>query len=160
LPRRRRCPPPAEPATCPRVCCLARGMRRLPRWRSGARRDAARPDAARRAWCIMSDSAPVPLDPVLAAIRERTPARILVRRAGESYDTGTLLALRADHAAARDAVDAELQPAFAASVHLRLLNTLALTKTEHLLRPNLGRRLSDETRQLLASSYPKESDLQ
>src|ERR1700691_4922791 len=41
-------------------------------------------------------------------IRTRTPARILVGRAGPAYRTETQLQLRADHAAARDAVRAEL----------------------------------------------------
>ncbi len=41
-------------------------------------------------------------------VRAKTPARILTGRAGGSYRTETLLRLRADHAAARDAVTAEL----------------------------------------------------
>ncbi|MCM3924630.1 ethanolamine ammonia-lyase subunit EutC, partial [Frankia sp. AiPs1] len=62
----------------------------------------------------------VPVD--LAALAERvravTPARVFVGRTGTSYRTANLLALRADHAAARDAVDAELDltgPALAAA---------------------------------------------
>src|SRR5271166_6096364 len=41
-------------------------------------------------------------------IRARTPARILAGRAGPAYRTETQLQLREDHAAARDAVRAEL----------------------------------------------------
>ena len=41
-------------------------------------------------------------------IRERTPARLMEGRSGASYRTATQLQLRADHAAARDAVQAEL----------------------------------------------------
>ena len=41
-------------------------------------------------------------------IRARTPARILVGRAGPAYRTETQLQLREDHATARDAVRAEL----------------------------------------------------
>src|SRR5205823_4125589 len=53
---------------------------------------------------------PAPADPrrLLAELRARTPARVLVGRAGASYRTPTQLALRADHAAARDAVWAEV----------------------------------------------------
>ena len=40
-------------------------------------------------------------------IRARTPARLLVGRAGASYRTGTQLDLREAHAAARDAVRTE-----------------------------------------------------
>ena len=45
---------------------------------------------------------------VVRKIRARTPARILVGRAGPAYRTATQLQLREDHAAARDAVRAEL----------------------------------------------------
>ncbi|MFO0936383.1 MAG: ethanolamine ammonia-lyase light chain EutC [Gemmataceae bacterium] len=38
----------------------------------------------------------------------RTPARVLVGRAGAGYFTPTTLLLREDHAAARDAVQAEI----------------------------------------------------
>ena len=48
------------------------------------------------------------LPPALGRLRLQTPARILTGRAGGSYLTETLLALRADHAAARDAVLAGL----------------------------------------------------
>src|SRR5437870_488599 len=46
---------------------------------------------------------------LLAAVRERTPARVFVGRAGASYPTATLLSLREDHAAALDAVQTELE---------------------------------------------------
>src|SRR5262249_1318644 len=108
----------------------------------------------------MNDQTPVQLDRALVAIRDRTPPRILVSRPGPSSDPATHRALRADHAAARDAVDAELLPDFVASLGLRLLSTLAATKTEYLLRPELGRRLNDDARRLLASAYPKTCDLQ
>jgi len=41
-------------------------------------------------------------------VRARAPARLLVGRAGTAYRTNTQLELREDHAAARDAVRAEL----------------------------------------------------
>ena len=45
---------------------------------------------------------------VVRKIRARTPARLFVGRAGPAYRTETQLQLREDHAAARDAVRAEL----------------------------------------------------
>src|SRR6266851_8613356 len=48
---------------------------------------------------------------LMQALRARTPARILVGRAGPAYRTTTQLELRQDHAAAVDAVHAELDPA-------------------------------------------------
>ncbi len=92
-------------------------------------------------------------------IRERTPARLLVGRSGESYRTGTQLELRADHAAARDAVHAQLSDAFLERMQLIEVRTQAESKDEFLLRPDLGRRLGDDARSRLAS-FPKTIDLQ
>ncbi len=84
--------------------------------------------------------------------RETTPARILVDRAGGSYLTRTQLELRSDHAAAKDAVQTELELAdFGAESVARwglfLVQTEATSKAEFLLRPELGRRLSEEAKQ-------------
>lgn len=92
-------------------------------------------------------------------IRARTPARILVPRAGVSYATATQLDLRADHAAARDAVQAELTPAFLKSLSLPCVTTQANSKAEYLLRPDLGRRLSADSRSVLMT-FSKSTDLQ
>jgi len=45
---------------------------------------------------------------IVRRIRSRTPARLLVGRAGAAYRTNTQLDLREAHAAARDAVRDEL----------------------------------------------------
>src|SRR5437763_1804618 len=85
-------------------------------------------------------------------IRARTPARVLVGRAGPSYRTATQLELRQDHAAAVDAVHAEIDvdrdfgSEFVARWSLFEVNTRAASKTEYLMRPDLGRRLSDAAR--------------
>src|SRR5262249_10334641 len=92
-------------------------------------------------------------------IRERTPARLLVGRSGESYRTGTLLELRADHAAARDSVQARLTTEFLERLRLIEVRTRAESDNEFLLRPDLGRRLSDSSRSKLAG-FPKAVDLQ
>src|ERR1700681_2686999 len=90
---------------------------------------------------------------VLRKIRERTPARILVGRAGAAYRTSTQLDLREAHAAARDAVRAELdlQSAFGAEFvkqwGLFEVCTEAATKDEYRLLPDRGRRLSQLSRQ-------------
>ena len=53
----------------------------------------------------------VPQDPeALARMKKRTTARIGVGRAGPRLKTKTLLTLRADHAQARDAVFADVDP--------------------------------------------------
>ena len=61
-----------------------------------AKREITRPQAG----AVLADA--------LAALRARTPARLIVGRAGTAYRTATQLELREDHAAAVDAVRAEL----------------------------------------------------
>ncbi len=103
---------------------------------------------------------------VLRKIRERTPARILVGRAGSAYRTSTQLDLREAHAAARDAVRAELDletvfgAAFIKQWNLFEVCTEACSKEEYLLQPDLGRRLNEASRQELASRCSHENDIQ
>ncbi len=92
------------------------------------------------------------------AIRRRTPARLLEGRAGPSYLTATALALRADHAAARDAVLAEVDAARLPPMFE--VTTRCHSKQEYLLRPDLGRVLSPESRQRLADAVPPGAELQ
>src|SRR5256885_7779785 len=86
----------------------------------------------------------------LDAVRARTPARILVGRAGSSYRTPTHLGLRQDHAAARDAVHAEvdLTRDLGADLVRRFgifeVRTRAGGKEQYLMRPDLGRLLDDD----------------
>jgi ethanolamine ammonia-lyase small subunit len=102
----------------------------------------------------------------LDLIRARTPARLLVGRAGTSYGTSTQLELRADHAAARDAVHDELDlkrdlgSIFVAEMRLFLVSTLARTRSEYLLQPDLGRRLSGEAKSAILSRCQRGCDLQ
>lgn len=113
----------------------------------------------------MSEQAPVPLDPVEVALA-RTPARVLVGRAGPAYRTATLLKLREDHAAARDAVQAETDllrdfgSERVARYELFETRTRAASKAEHLCRPDLGRVLSDESRELVRARCPRACDVQ
>jgi ethanolamine ammonia-lyase small subunit len=98
----------------------------------------------------------------MQAIRTRTPARILVGRAGPAYRTATQLELRHDHAAALDAVHAELdlERAFVERWQLFEVQTRANSKTEYLMRPDLGRRLSDPARADVVRQCPAEADVQ
>src|ERR1700719_3988902 len=78
-------------------------------------------------------------------IRARTPARILVGRTGAAYRTNTQLDLREAHAAARDAVRAELDLGttfgsdFVKQSGLFEVSTQADVKDVFLLQPDLGR---------------------
>src|SRR4030088_644784 len=105
-------------------------------------------------------------DPVLDAIKARTPARVLVGRSGPSYRTATQLALRVDHAAALDAVHAELDlirdlgREFVDRWPLFEVASRAGSKAESLMRPDLGRRLADEGLDAVARLCPRGADIQ
>ena len=98
--------------------------------------------------------------------QEHTPARLWTGRAGVSYRTGTALELRRDHAAAVDAVRAELElirdlgADFVRQLGLFEVSSAAKSKTEYLARPDLGRRLDSEAKDLLWKRCPRGADLQ
>jgi ethanolamine ammonia-lyase small subunit len=106
------------------------------------------------------------LPALLAEVRARTPARVFAGRAGPSYRTGTQLELRQDHAAAVDAVHAEIemQTAFGEDLVKRWelfeVSTQARHKAEYLLRPDLGRRFNDAARQEVVRLCPADRDFQ
>jgi ethanolamine ammonia-lyase small subunit len=99
-------------------------------------------------------------------IRERTPARIFLGRAGAAYRTATQMELRAAHAAAQDAVRAELDlqsvlgADFIREWDLFEVSTEARTKEEYLLQPDMGRRFREASREELAKRCPKGNDIQ
>lgn len=101
----------------------------------------------------MTNSATPAASPSPAAwVRDLTPARLFLGRAGTSYPTSALLALRADHAAARDAVRAPLPENLDLGIEGALsAQSRADSLQEYLRRPDLGRRLSDESRRTLSA---------
>jgi ethanolamine ammonia-lyase small subunit len=109
---------------------------------------------------------PDDLPDIIKRLRAQTPARLLTGRAGAAYKTNTQLDLRESHAAARDAVRAELNlladlgDDFIRACNLFEVTTEATSKDQYLLRPDLGRRLSEPSRTKIKSSCPTGSDLQ
>lgn len=103
---------------------------------------------------------------VIARIRARTPARVLMDRAGAAYRTPTQLELRAAHAAARDAVRTELdmerdlRQELIRDWRLFEVATRAGSKDEYLLRPDLGRMFNDASAAQITACCPPEPDLQ
>jgi ethanolamine ammonia-lyase small subunit len=92
-----------------------------------------------------------PYDPrVMPGILASTPARIVVGRSGPRYRTNTMLRFRADHAAAKDAVLSEVDPALLERLGMFELASRAPDKPTFLQRPDLGRALSDASRDGLA----------
>jgi ethanolamine ammonia-lyase small subunit len=74
-----------------------------------------------------------------------TPARVSLARTGDSLATSELLGFQLDHARARDAVHFELDPA-AISIPHTLVHSAARDRATFLLRPDLGRTLSEDSR--------------
>jgi ethanolamine ammonia-lyase small subunit len=97
---------------------------------------------------------------LLRAIAARTPARILTGRVGSSYRTGTQLALRADHAAARDAVMDAVDVERDLGQGLFEVCTRAASRQEYLLRPDMGRELDDAARRVVRELCPAGVGLQ
>ena len=95
----------------------------------------------------------------MTRLRDYTPARVDLGRAGASLPTRALLDFQLAHAQARDAVHLplavnslvlELQEKNISSIKLA---SAARDRDEYLKRPDLGRRLSDESRERLASFH-------
>lgn len=103
---------------------------------------------------------------LIERIRARTPARVLVDRAGAGYRTATQLELRAAHAAARDAVRTELDlerdlgTEFVQRWKLFEAATQARSKDEYLLRPDRGRSFSEAAAERVRSGCPRAPELQ
>jgi len=103
---------------------------------------------------------------LIEKIRAHTPARVLADRTGAAYRTATQLQLRQDHAAARDAVRAEFDLEGDLGVELverwKLfsVSTMAASKGEFLQRPDLGRRLDENARELILTRCARNADLQ
>ncbi len=91
-----------------------------------------------------------------------TPARVFLGSAGLSHRSADALALRADHAAARDAVASVLDLGHPALAPLGLFEvcTEAGDHAVHLRRPDLGRRLGPDARARLTAEGTVGADLQ
>ena len=87
-------------------------------------------------------------------LKEKTPARLGMGRAGPRYKTLTMLRFRADHAAARDAVFSEVPEDFAQKHGLLPLQTCCKDKEEYLTRPDRGRILDEENQKKLRAAIP------
>ena len=102
---------------------------------------------------------------IVRKIHARTPARIFVER-GLAYTTKMALELRGAHASAMDAVWTEFDlqkdfpPEFVAQWSLFEVSSKAESKSQFLLRPDLGRALSDSAKSLILQRCPKAPDIQ
>src|SRR6202140_4954921 len=109
---------------------------------------------------------PDDLSNIVKQVRDRTPARLLTGRSGAAYRTNTQLDLREAHAAARDAVRAELNltsdlgDVFVSKWNLFEVSSQARNKDEYLLRPDLGRHLNKQSHSELTACCATGRDLQ
>lgn len=103
-----------------------------------------------------------PKDP--AALREliaSTTSRIGVGRAGPRYNTFSQLLFQGDHAVTQDALYREVDPRLLDEFNLFTVQTrISEGKEEYLLRPDLGRQLSDEAKTVISARCVKNPNIQ
>jgi ethanolamine ammonia-lyase small subunit len=100
-------------------------------------------------------------------LREFTPARVGLGSTGISLQTREVLGFQLAHARARDAVHARLEPGHLAAAIGAIveptpvvrLHSAVADRTAYLQRPDLGRRLDENSRETLARVEPGGRDL-
>ena len=89
-----------------------------------------------------------------------TTARLGVGRAGPRPRTSSLLLFQADHGVTQDAIYGVVGEEVKDKFGLFTVNTRVADRAEYLLRPDLGRLLSDEAKQTVAERCTKRPDVQ
>lgn len=97
---------------------------------------------------------------VLRALMQTTPARIGIGHAGPRYRNIPQFIFWADHAVTQDALFKEIDSALLQQFNLFEVQTQASNRQEYLLRPDLGRKLSDAARKTLSERCVKNPDVQ
>lgn len=102
-----------------------------------------------------------PLDPEgLRNLCASTTARLGVGRAGPRPRTASLLLFQADHGVTQDAIYGVVAEETKEKFGLFTVNTRAADRAEYLLRPDLGRLLSDEAKQTISERCTTRPDVQ
>lgn len=89
------------------------------------------------------------------AMKKYTPARLGTWRAGVRYNTTSMLRFRADHATAQDSVFSNVDEKFLEEQGYILGQSLCENRDVYLTRPDYGRTLNQETRELFDKKIPK-----
>ncbi|MBK7821067.1 MAG: ethanolamine ammonia-lyase subunit EutC [Tessaracoccus sp.] len=89
-----------------------------------------------------------------------TSARLGVGRAGPRPKTATALLFQADHGVTQDAIYGVVSDEVRDAFNLFTVTTRVADRGEYLLRPDLGRLLSDEGKKLIAERCVKGPDVQ
>lgn len=96
----------------------------------------------------------------LKEFKKSTPARIGVWRAGDRPMTETMLRFRADHAAAIDSVFSDVSEDLINKLGLVKVQSMVKSRDEYLTRPDLGRRIDDQTKKYIKEKCTANPQLQ
>lgn len=97
--------------------------------------------------------------PYAAEVAAHTTALLGIGAVGTRYATDVALQFQAELAVAHGAVAAELDEGWVTTTGLTLLRSRVTSHREFLLRPDLGRRLADDSRAALRD-FPRDVDVQ
>lgn len=96
----------------------------------------------------------------LRNLMSTTTARIGVGRAGPRPRTSTLLLFQSDHGVTQDAIYGEVEQAVLDKFDLFTVQTLVEDRNQYLTRPDLGRKLSEEAKRIIAERCVKKPQVQ
>lgn len=89
-----------------------------------------------------------------------TPARICVGRAGNRPTTNSFINFQIDHANAVDSVFNDVNEEILKGLNILLLKSKVESKDQHLTRPDLGRDLDEESKEILLNKCMRNPKLQ
>lgn len=92
--------------------------------------------------------------------KKGTPARLGIGKAGARYKTSTMLRIRADLAAAKDAVQTMVSDECVKAMDMPVVRTKAENKATYLLRPDLGRVFDEANTEIIMKELKKNVDVQ
>jgi ethanolamine ammonia-lyase small subunit len=93
-------------------------------------------------------------------LKARTPARLGIGKCGARYNTKTMLRIRAELAAAKDAVRTMVDSSVIEPFKIPTVRTVVRDKAQYLLRPDLGRVFDEENTAKIRSRLKKNPDIQ
>lgn len=93
-------------------------------------------------------------------LKQYAPCRLGIGKAGARYKTDPMLQFRAAHSAAQDAVFSDVDAEFVESMNLFTVTTQCDCKDTYLTRPDLGRKLSPESAEIIKEKCKKNPTVQ
>lgn len=93
-------------------------------------------------------------------LKQYAPCRLGIGKAGARYKTDPMLQFRAAHSAAQDAVFSDVDEEFVNKMNLFTVTTQCDCKDTYLTRPDLGRKLSTESVEIIREKCKKNPTVQ